>query len=141
MKAYENEYKDYNQFQLGDTHSATRVIYAEDIERFAEVSGDFNAIHLDEEYASKTPFKHRIAHGMLVASVLSAACAPYFGSGAIYVGHTQRFLAPVYIGDTLTSTLEVQKQLTEKRMLVFRGYVQNQQGTIVLDGELTVKII
>lgn len=47
MKAYENEYKDYNQFQLGDTHSATRVIYAEDIERFAEVSGDFNAIHLD----------------------------------------------------------------------------------------------
>lgn len=135
------QYKAYDEFHVGDTHSETRTITARDVECFADLTGDHNAIHLDETYAQKTQFGHRIAHGMLVASVLSAVCAPYFGNGAIYMGHTQRFLAPVYWDDVITCALEVREKIPQRQMLVFRAFVTNQRGQIVLDGELTIKII
>ena len=135
-------YKGFEEFHVGDKYEGPeREILASDIEKFAQITGDFNAIHLDEEYARKTLFGHRIAHGLYIASLLNAACSPYFGNGSIYMNHKQYFMAPVYMGDKVTCGLEIKEKIEGKQLLVFRAYVKNQNDKIVLDGEITVKII
>lgn len=135
------EYKDFSEFKVGDKSELSKTITEEDIIKFADLTGDHNPMHLDEEHAKKTMFGGRIAHGLLVTSYLGAVGAPFFGSGAIYVGHSQSFLAPTRIGDTVTAIVEVKELKPEKRIVVMRGYVKNQKDEIVVDGEMLVKIV
>ena len=75
---------------------------------FAEVSGDFNPVHLDEAYAAKTIFRGRVAHGMLLGGFISAVMANQLpGPGSIYQGQTLEFLQPVRIGDVVTVRVAV----------------------------------
>lgn len=137
----ELRYRSFDEFHVGDSYSEKRVITGQDVETFADITGDHNAIHLDEEYAKTTRFGHRLVHGLLVVSVLSAVCSPFFGNGSIYVGHTQKFLAPVFLNDEITCALEITKTVPEKQLLIFRAYVTKADGTVAVDGEITVKII
>jgi 3-hydroxybutyryl-CoA dehydratase len=108
-------------YTIGDTASRTRTITDEDIRLFAQASGDTNSVHLDEEYAAKTPFGRRIAHGMLTASVISAILGNDLpGLGTIYLSQTVQFKAPVFIGDTITGTVELIKYRAERRIATFR---------------------
>jgi 3-hydroxybutyryl-CoA dehydratase len=94
--------------QLGQTAQTVHTVTEQDIQRFAEVSGDFNPVHMDAAYAETTPFKGRIAHGMLSAAFISAALGSKLpGPGAIYVSQTLQFKRPVRIGDEVTTTVEV----------------------------------
>ncbi|HLH61144.1 MAG TPA: MaoC family dehydratase [Ktedonobacteraceae bacterium] len=118
----------------------TRTIKEEDIVDFAEVSGDHNPLHLDHHYAAQTPFGGRIVHGFLTASIISAVLGMELpGPGSIYLGQTLKFLAPVRIGDTVTVSVEVIALREEKRIVTLRTDVVNQDGTMVLTGEATVK--
>lgn len=135
------EIKKFEEFKIGDGNSFAKTITETDIITFAGITGDFNPLHINEEYAKTTMFKGRIAHGLLVASLLGQAGASFFGGGAIYIGHTQKFLAPVRIGDTITATVQVTELLAEKKMIKYRCYCSNQEGKVVLDGETTIKII
>ncbi|HZU70763.1 MAG TPA: MaoC family dehydratase [Ktedonobacteraceae bacterium] len=118
----------------------TRTIREEDIVDFAEVSGDHNPLHLDQHYAAQTPFGGRIAHGFLTASIISAILGMELpGPGSIYLGQTLKFLAPVRAGDTVTVSVEVIALREEKRIVTLRTDIVNQDGTIVLTGEATVK--
>lgn len=135
------EYKAFSEFHVGDRVSFSRTITEADVANFAGVTGDFNPIHIDEVYAKKTMFGKRIAHGVLVASLFGPAGSPFFGMGSIYVGHTQRFLAPVYIGDTVTAIVEVKELRPHKQIIVTHSYVVNQDGKMVIDGEQILKII
>ncbi|MBL8163848.1 MAG: MaoC family dehydratase [Anaerolineae bacterium] len=125
--------------QIGDKASRTRTITDEDVRLFAQASGDTNSIHLDEEYAAQTPFKRRIAHGMLTASLISAILGNDLpGMGTIYLGQDVKFKAPVFIGDTVTATVEVIKYREDKRIATFRTTVTNQDGVLVIEGEAVV---
>jgi 3-hydroxybutyryl-CoA dehydratase len=124
---------------LGARATRTRVITEDDIVRFADVSGDFNPVHLDAEYAAKTPFGERIAHGFLTASMISGILGTDLpGPGTIYLGQTLKFLAPVCIGDTITASVEVIAVREEKGLLTLRTDCTNQEGKLVLTGEATV---
>ncbi len=136
--------KDYEkQAQLpavGMSAERTRTIKEADIVDFARVSDDHNPLHLDQHYASQTPFGGRIAHGFLTASIISAILGMELpGPGSIYLGQTLKFLAPVHIDDTVTVSVEVIAVREEKRIVTLRTDAVNQDGIKVLTGEATVK--
>ena len=121
---------------------ATRVytITEADIVRFADISGDHNPVHLDAEYAARSPFGERIAHGFLTGAYISAVLGMELpGPGSIYLGQTLKFLAPVHIGDTIKVNVEVIAVREEKRVITLRTDCTNQKGVVVLTGEATIK--
>ncbi|MDR3270310.1 MAG: MaoC family dehydratase [Peptococcaceae bacterium] len=132
--------KKFADFNLGDTSSFTKTITETDVVMFAGISGDMNPLHMDDEYAKTTQFKSRIAHGALVASLLGPAGASFFGCESVYMAHTQRFLAPVRIGDTITATVEVKEMIPEKKRIKTYSTCTNQHGALVVAGESLIKI-
>ena len=123
------------EIQPGENASYERVVTAEDIVRFAELSGDNNPIHLDESFARKTIFKGRIAHGMLAASFISTTVGTKLpGYGSIYVSQALRFKAAVRIGDKVKTIATVKSVDKEHKRVVMETfcYVDDK---IVLEGE------
>lgn len=127
---------------IGVRASRSRTITEEDIDLFAHVSTDKNPIHIDEKYAALTSFGGRVAHGIMVASMISAVLGNDLpGHGSIYLGQTLKFLAPVRIGDTITVTVEVISLREDKHIVTLRTDCTNQEGTLVLTGEATIKYV
>ena len=116
-----------------------RTVTAEDVLRYAEITGDFNPVHVDAEAAAKSRFGGLIAHGMLTAGYVSAVLAMDLpGPGAIYVAQTLRFTRPVKLGDTVTARVEVLELIAAKRRVRFATTCRNQHGEPVLEGEATI---
>jgi 3-hydroxybutyryl-CoA dehydratase len=110
-----------------------------DVSLFAEVTGDINPVHLDEEYANGTLFQGRICHGMLSAGLVSAALANKLpGIGTIYLGQNLQFTAPVRIGETVRAEVEVVDLNVQKNIAKLRTTCTTQNGTVVIKGEATV---
>ena len=125
---------------IGTQATLSRPITEVEILLFALVSGDHNPIHLDAEYAERSLFGKRIAHGFLIGSLISAVLGNALpGPGSIYLGQTLKFLAPIHIGDTVTVTVKVVALREEKRIVTLHTECTNQHGTLVLSGEATVK--
>lgn len=124
---------------VGTKTRHVKTITEADIMRFAEVSGDFNPVHVSEEFARKTLFGSRIAHGMLVAGLISAAVAKLPGL-VIYLSQTVKFLRPVRAGDTVTAMAEVIEKDDMKGILKVKTICVNQDGEVVVGGEAEVKI-
>ena len=116
-----------------------RAITEKDINLFAEVSGDFNPVHLNEEFAKKTLFGGRIAHGALSLGFISAAMTKMPGL-VIFLGATDKFLAPVRIGDTITATGEVIEVRKDKGIVTLKASCTNQKGETLVEGEWTVRL-
>lgn len=131
--------KTMSELRLGDRAETVNHVTEETGVKFADVSNDHNPVHLDEAYASATPFKGRIAHGMLLAAYISAVLGNDLpGPGSIYVNQTLSFKAPVRYGDTITTTVEVVELIPERNRSKFKTTCTNQNGLIVLEGEATI---
>jgi len=129
----------YDEISVGQTATYSKLVTDRDIRLFAAISGDVNPVHLDEDYAKTTPFKGRIAHGMITGALVSAALALKLpGPGTIYLGQNLSFRKPVYIGDTLTVTLEVTEKRDDKRFIAIGCEVANQDGKAVATGDALV---
>lgn len=125
--------------RIGDTASFSKTVTAADIVLFAGISGDNNPIHLDAEYARTSQFGRRIAHGMLTASFISTVLGTKMpGIGAVYVGQTLRFLAPVFIGDTITAIATIESYDRSRARLKLATVCINQNGNEVLTGEADI---
>lgn len=124
---------------VGDKASMSKTISEYDVYTFAGLTGDFNPVHVNAEIAKDSPFKERIAHGMLTASFISAVLGTTLpGANTIYLGQELSFKAAVKIGDTITASVEVIEKIQAKHRLIFRTLVTNQHGKIVIDGKATV---
>ncbi len=130
----------YKEIQIGYSAENNKTITEEDIVKFAEVSGDFNPVHMDEEFAKTTMFKGRIAHGMLSVSYISATLARGL-PGTIYLKQTVQFKKPVRIADTITTKVEVISKNDEKKRLTLKTTCVNQQEEIVVTGEALVMLL
>lgn len=129
---------DIEDMAIGMSAETTKTITDADIVLFAGVSTDFNAVHMDEEYARTTPFGGRIAHGMLSASLLSAVLGNQLpGPGVVYLSQSLRFRAPVRIGDTVHARVTVKEIVTEKCRVVL-DTVCTVLDKVVIDGEAMV---
>ncbi|MCP5209055.1 MAG: MaoC family dehydratase N-terminal domain-containing protein [Hahellaceae bacterium] len=136
MEALENI--TYDELQVGDSATYTRTLTENELVLFAAVSGDVNPVHLDKEYASKTMFKERIAHGMWSGALISAALATVIpGPGTIYLEQQLNFKRPVKLDDTLTVTLTVARK-EERNRVILNCEVINQRGEQVVTGEAKV---
>lgn len=127
---------------VGRTESVSRTITAEDVAAFAKLSGDHNALHVDEEFAARTEFRERVAHGFLHASILSQLVGMKLpGRGALYLSQTLDFRHPVFIGDTVEARGTVETIDAQTRILTLRTEIHNQHGERVLDGRAQVKVL
>lgn len=126
-------------FKVGDAAEVSKTINDEDVRAFAELTGDRNPVHLDEEFASATRFGRRIAHGMLGASLISTVLASELpGRGSVYLSQTLRFTAPVYLGDTITARVTVKRVREDKPVVTLETVCTNQRGERVVEGEAVV---
>ena len=124
---------------IGFKTTHMKTVTEADITLFAKVSGDFNPIHMCEDYAKKTLFGSRIAHGVIPIGLLSAAMAKLPGL-VIFLGASDKFLAPVRMGDTITATGEVIAVIKDKGILTLKTSCINQEGKTVVEGEWTVRL-
>ncbi len=130
----------FEDLSVGQEASLTRTVTDGGIVAFADVSGDRNPVHLDAAYAATTPFKERIAHGMLSAAYISAVFGMELpGPGAIYISQTLNFKAPVKIGDAVTATVKIVELVPEKKRARFET-VCAVAGKPVLTGEATLLV-
>lgn len=127
--------------KIGTKGTFTKTISEHDVYSFAGISGDFNLLHVNEVGAGKTQFKRRIAHGMLVGSLISAVIGTKMpGEGAVYLEQDMKYLAPVYIGDTCTAEVTVNGIINkEKGIYSLDTKVRNQDNQIVIEGFAVIK--
>lgn len=131
--------KTINEMNIGDSASFSKTITDADVKMFAGITGDFNPVHINKEFAKETMFKDRIAHGMLVASLFSTVLGTQLpGEGAIYVGQEVKFTKPVYLEDTITATVTVSELNIEKNRVVLETIATNQNGDVVIKGSATL---
>ncbi|MBL4847124.1 MAG: MaoC family dehydratase [Planctomycetes bacterium] len=124
---------------LGETHESSHTFTPDSVRMFANLCGDTNPIHLDADFAAQSVFGRRIVHGAFVASLISRALGCGMpGSGTIYMGQQLRFLAPVFVDDTVNVHLEV-VEVKSKGNLRIKTNVSRADGTLVVEGEAFVK--
>jgi len=132
----------FKSLKIGQKGEVSKTISEKDIEEFSRLSLDTNPIHLDEEFAENTIFKGRIVHGMLTASLISAAVGTKMpGPGSIWMEQTMRFLKPVRIGDTIKAVSEIIGKKEEKRHVTVKTTCYNQKNEIVVEGVGLHKIL
>ena len=125
----------------GQLNTITKQILQIDVDMFAKVTGDYNPVHFDHEFAAKTRFKQPIAHGLLGASLISAVLGTKLpGPGCIYLSQTLKFLAPVFVGDVITAEVKVKTWHNEKKILTLNTRCFNQNNVDVITGEASVLV-
>lgn len=124
---------------IGQRATTSKTISEYDVYGFAGITGDFNPAHVDEVYAQSSPFKKRIAHGFLSVGFISALLGTQLpGPGTIYLGQDVKFSKPVYFGDTITTTVTIEKLVPEKNIVTLQTVCTNQQDQVVVTGTATV---
>lgn len=137
------------EFEAGQTIiTAGRTITEADVVNFAGMSGDFNQMHVDEQYSRGTPFKQRVAHGLLVLSIVSGLAVQTGLMEGTVIAFREinewKFIKPVYLGDTIHAELVVMEKKEIRRIgggsVVIDVSVKNQQSEVVMKGVWTALI-
>jgi 3-hydroxybutyryl-CoA dehydratase len=135
---FEVEIDDPDALDVGDRVTFTKAISDEDVQRFAEVTSDTNALHLNEDFARKTRFGGRIAHGTLVSGLISSALACFPGV-TIYLSQNLEFKRPVDIGEALTASCEIVEALEDDEYRLTTR-IENEAEKLVIHGTATVLV-
>lgn len=130
----------FEDLHVGQRETLTKKITLEDVKAFADLSGDHNPLHVDEDYAKTTIFGERIAHGFYTASFISALLGYYLpGPGSIYLGQTLSFKAPVKLGDTVVALVEVSELVEKGFRAKFRCEIK-VGDKVCAEGEALIKV-
>jgi 3-hydroxybutyryl-CoA dehydratase len=125
----------FPEIQIGDKADFTKTMTESDIFAFSAVTGDFNPVHVDKEFAKNSIFKQRVVHGMLTSGLIDTTLTALGGAGNIHLSETLKFTAPVFIGDTITVTSEVVSKDEVKWRVTVKSIITKQDGTKVVEGE------
>jgi acyl dehydratase len=121
---------------VGQRAQRTQTVTAKDVELYAEITGDRNPLHFEPDFAKRTRFGRLVAQGGITAGMLNALVAMDLpGAGTVFMNQSLRYLAPTYLGDTLTAEIEVLSLKPDKPVCQLRATITNQDGTTVLEGE------
>lgn len=135
-----NEYT-FEQIKIGDTIKFTEKIDQARLDNFASLSGDYNPLHMNDNYAANTRFEKRVCHGMLLASFFSKLVGMHMpGKNALYFSQTLNFQAPCYIGDEITIQGEVIDKSDSTRMITLKTLIHNSVGVCLVDGVAKVLV-
>ncbi len=133
----------WENYEIGDSAFHTKTVTETDVILFAGITGDYNPLHVDEEFAKTQLFKKRVVHGAFSVGLISAVLGTkLFGPGILYGSQNVQFKKPVFIGDTLTAVATVKDKYTKKdgalKFLKIDTKVYNQEDKIVTDGEAEI---
>ena len=121
---------------VGQKARRSKTVTARDVELYAEITGDRNPLHFDAAFAAGTRFGRLVAQGGITSGMLNALAAMDLpGPGTVFMSQTLKYLAPTYLGDTLTAEVEVLSVKPDKPVCQLKATVTNQDGTVVLEGE------
>ena len=122
-------------FEVGQHVTLTKTFTEDDLRRFIEITGDVNPLHVDDEFAARTPFGRRVLHGMLTASIFSTMVGMLLpGTGAIYRSQTLTFLLPVHLDETVTAHFVVRSIDRAKHRLEIDAWIENEAREHVIEG-------
>ena len=133
--------RSFASFRVGEKAEYVRTVTEADVVDFARVSGDDNALHLDEHFGARTRFGGRVAHGALSFGFMAASQTRLIGAGIIWLGATVRFTAPVRIGDTVVTETEIVELVPDKQLIKVRCTARGRDVAVVMEGESTVKAL
>jgi 3-hydroxybutyryl-CoA dehydratase len=139
----------FEDFNVGDSASVTKTITEADVILFAGITGDFNPLHVNDEFAKASMFGKRVVHGVISAGLISTVLGMKLpGPGALYLDQTLTFKKPTFIGDTLTATGTIKDKITKQKegkppmnLLKITTIVTNQSGVVVTEGEATIMVM
>jgi 3-hydroxybutyryl-CoA dehydratase len=136
----------WEDYRIGDTATHSKTITEADVILFAGISGDFNPIHINEEFAKTQIFGKRVVHGVISVALISAVLGvKLFGPGILYGSQTVIFKKPVFIGDTLTAVATIKEKYTKKegklKFIKVDTKVYNQKHELVTDGEAEIIVL
>lgn len=127
--------------EVGATAQLTRFFSKADVQQFALLTGDFNPLHLDDEYARQTRFGACIVHGMLHAGLISAVLATVLpGPGTIYLRQELIFLAPIFVNESVTASVEILEVRPDEKRVRLRTCCTKENGELAINGEALVKV-
>ena len=131
----------FNDIKIGQTETFELVITESMLDDFARLSGDYNPLHMNENYANSTIFKRRVCHGMLVASFFSQLVGMYIpGKNALYFSQTLKFIHPCFIDDTLKIEGKVLDKSESTKLITLKTSVFNDMGKCIIDGQAKVLV-
>ena len=131
--------KTIDELKVGQSACFTKTVSEADGYNYIGVSGDFNPAHINEEFAKKTRFKERIAHGMISAGFISSVLGTQLpGPGTIYLNQDLKFTHPVHFGDTITATCTVEELFPDTNRVILSTVCENQHGQTVIEGRALV---
>ena len=128
------------EINVGDSAEITKYMTLDMIKAFAAISEDFNPVHIDADYASKSRYKRQIIHGLMASSLFSGLFGTQLpGEGCVYKSQNIRFKRPIYVGDEVTAKIEVVNVDVNKKVISFttRCFVN---GKVMIDGESEIFI-
>ena len=129
----------FESYRVGEHVDYVRAVTEDDVEEFARLSGDDNALHLDEAFGRRTRFGGRVAHGALSFGFMAASQTRLIGAAIIWLEASVRFTAPVRIGDTVVTRTEVVEVVSDKQLIRVRCTARGRDGAVVMEGESLVK--
>ncbi|MGM0568556.1 MAG: MaoC family dehydratase [Elusimicrobiota bacterium] len=131
--------KSFNELKIGETESLTLTLSESRVNAFAEATGDHNPIHMDEDYAASTPFKKRVAHGVMLTGIVSGILGTGLpGLGTVARQMNAKFKNPAFIEDTVTASVTLKKKNERSQICEFSYKVTNQEGKILVRGSASV---
>lgn len=127
---------------VGQSASVKKIVTAEDVEKFAELTGDFNGLHLNDEIARQSIFGKRVCHGMLISSFISTVLGTYLpGEGTIYLSQDLQFRKPVYLDEEIQISVEIEMIIEEKDIIILKTIVSKADGVVAVSGNAKVMYI
>lgn len=127
---------------IGQSYSVCRSFTSEEVAAFSSLSMDDNPIHLNEDYASKSIFKHRIVHGLLTSSLFSAIIGTKLpGNGSIYLKQDLNFRKPIYHNETIKAVVRVEEIKREKSVVILSTTIYNENDEVAVDGTAVIKLM
>jgi acyl dehydratase len=122
--------------EIGQRARRTQTVTAREVELYAQITGDRNPLHFDAGFAARTRFGRLVAQGGIAAGMLNALVAMDLpGPGTVFMSQSLKYLAPTYLGDTLTAEVEVLALKPDKPVCQLRAVITNQDGVTLLEGE------
>ena len=131
----------FDEIEIGLEHNFEIIIDEKLVEDFAKISGDFNPLHMDEQFAKKSKFGRRVCHGMLLSSFFSRLVGMYLpGKNALYFSQNLNFVGPCFIGDRIIVKGEIIDKSEAARMIKIETTIKNKEGKFLIKGNAQVMI-
>ncbi len=134
-------YNKYSEINIGDVHEFEKVITKEDIETFAGLTGDYNPLHVNEDFAKNTSFKKNVVHGMLAGSLFSTLVGMYCpGRDNLYLAQSLNFVKPIFPGDRILVRGTIKNKIDAVKMILMKTEIL-KDSAVVINGEAKVKVL